>query len=115
MAATATASVPSRRASGAMGDEIARLVTLAFGASVVLITILLIWNLWGTSAPSRHKFGLGFLRGTNWDPNGNDFGALPFVYGTVMTSIMALVISVPLGVVAALFLAGRATPALALG
>jgi len=35
----------------------------AFGATVVLITILLIWNLWGTSAPSRHKFGLGFSVG----------------------------------------------------
>jgi len=93
-----------------MGDEIARLVTLAFGASVVLITVLLVWNLWGTSAPSRHKFGLGFLWGTNWDPNASDFGALPFIYGTVMTSIMALVISVPLGVGAAIFLAEMAPP-----
>ena len=40
---------------------------------------------------------------TNWDPNANDFGAFPFVYGTVMTSIMALAISVPLGVGAAIF------------
>ena len=98
-----------------MGDEIARLVTLAFGVSVVLITVLLVWNLWGTTAPSRHKFGLGFLWGTNWDPNANDFGALPFIYGTVMTSIMALVISVPLGVGAAIFLAELAPPGLSSG
>ena len=95
-----------------MGDEIARLVTLAFGASVVLITVLLIWNLWGASAASRSKFGFGFLWGTNWDPNANDFGAFPFIYGTVMTSIMALVISVPLGVGAAIFLAEMAPPGL---
>jgi len=112
MAATATASVSFRRGSGAMGDEIARLVTLAFGASVVLITVLLLWNLWDTSAASRHKFGFGFLWGTNWDPNADDFGALPFVYGTVMTSILALVISVPLGVGAAIFLAEMAPPGL---
>jgi len=93
-----------------MGDEIARLVTLAFGASVVLITVLLVWNLWGTSAASRGKFGFGFLVGTNWDPNANDFGAFPFIYGTVMTSLMALVISVPLGVGAAIFLAEMAPP-----
>ena len=108
MAATATASVPSRRGSSVKGDEIARLVTLAFGASVVLVTVLLIGNLWGASAASRHKFGFGFLVGTNWDPNANDFGALPFIYGTVMTSLMALVISVPLGVGAAIFQIGRA-------
>ena len=94
------------------GDEIAHLVTLAFGASVVLITVLLIWNLWGTSAASRGRFGFGFLWGTNWDPNADDFGAFPFIYGTVMTSVMALVISVPLGVGAAIFLAELAPPGL---
>jgi phosphate transport system permease protein len=112
MAATATAPVSIRRNSPVKGDEIAHLVTLAFGASVVLITALLVWNLWGASAASRSKFGIGFLWGTNWDPNANDFGALPFIYGTVMTSIMALVISVPLGVGAAIFLAEMAPPRL---
>jgi phosphate transport system permease protein len=112
MAATATAPVSSRHGSSVKGDEIAHLVTLAFGASVLLVTILLVWNLWGTSAAARHKFGFGFLAGTNWDPNANDFGALPFIYGTVMTSIMALVISVPLGVGAAIFLAELAPPGL---
>jgi phosphate transport system permease protein len=112
MAATASASVLSQRGSGAVGDEIARLVTLAFGVSVVLITVLLVWNLWDTSSAARHKFGLGFLWGTDWDPNAIKFGALPFIYGTVMTSIMALVISVPLGVGAAIFLAELAPPGL---
>ena len=95
-----------------MGDEVARLVTLAFAATVVLVTVLLVWNLWGTSAASRHKFGFSFLTSTNWDPNANDFGALPFIYGTVMTSLLALVISVPLGVGAAIFLAELAPPKL---
>jgi len=112
MAATVTVPAPVRRGSFVKGDEAARLVTLAFGASVVLITILLLWNLWDTSAAARSKFGVGFLWGTDWDPNANSFGALPFVYGTVMTSIMALVISVPLGVGAAIFLAEMAPPGL---
>jgi phosphate transport system permease protein len=112
MAAPATSYASFRRNPIVTGDEIAHLVTLAFGATVVLITVLLVWNLWGASAAPRSKFGLGFLWGTNWDPNANDFGALPFIYGTVMTSLMALVLSVPLGVGAAIFLAEMAPPRL---
>jgi len=112
MAAPATSYASFRRSLIVTGDEVAHLVTLAFGATVVLITVLLVWNLWGASAASRSKFGIGFLWGTNWDPNANDFGALPFIYGTVMTSLMALVLSVPLGVGAAIFLAEMAPPGL---
>src|SRR5271157_2257160 len=87
------------------GDEVAHLVTFVFAASVLLVTALLVWELWRTSGPSRHQFGLGFFKGTNWDPVAGDFGALPFIYGTILTSVLALLISVPLGVGAAVFLA----------
>src|SRR6201999_4128025 len=50
--------------------------------------------------------------GTNWDPTAEDFGALPFIYGTVLTSFIALLISVPLGVGAAIFLSELAPPTL---
>ena len=53
----------------------------------------------------RHKFGLAFLRTSVWDPIFNQFGALPFIYGTLVTSITALLIAVPLGIGAAIFLA----------
>jgi phosphate transport system permease protein len=92
------------------GDETARLLTLVFAASVLLVTVLLISQLWQSSGPSRSKFGLHFLTGTNWDPVAGDFGALPFVYGTLLTAILALIISVPLGVGAAIFLAELAPP-----
>ncbi len=94
------------------GDEAAYLVTLIFAASVLLVTFLLIWELWRTSFPSRHQFGFRFFKGTNWDPVSGDFGALPFIFGTVLTSVLALVISVPLGVGAAIFLAELAPPRL---
>lgn len=94
------------------GDEVAYLVTFIFAASVLLVTALLVWELWRTSGPSRHQFGFGFFRGTNWDPVANDFGALPFIFGTVVTSVLALLISVPLGVGAAIFLAELAPPKL---
>ena len=57
------------------------------------------------SALSRHKFGWTFLITQTWDPVAERFGALPFIYGTVVTSALALFIAIPLGVGAAIFLA----------
>ena len=87
------------------GDEIARLITFLFAASVVLITVLLVYELWQGSALPRHKFGLSFLRTSVWDPVFDQFGALPFIYGTLVTSAVALLTAVPLGIGAAIFLA----------
>lgn len=87
------------------GDEIARIITFLFAASVVLITVLLVYELWEGSALARHRFGFSFLRTSVWDPVFDQFGALPFIYGTVVTSTVALLIAVPLGIGAAIFLA----------
>ena len=87
------------------GDEIAHIVTLIFAAGILLITSLLVYELWINSTLSRHKFGLNFFWTQTWDPISGDFGALPFIYGTLVTSIVSLVIAVPLGVAAAVFLA----------
>lgn len=87
------------------GDEIARLVTLIFAMLVVLLTALLVYQLWINSAQARHRFGLSFLWNTTWDPVANQFGALTFVYGTLVTSALGLLFAVPLGLGAAIFLA----------
>jgi len=87
------------------GDEIVRLITFLFAASVVFITLLLVFELWQGSALARHKFGLAFFVTRVWDPVFEQFGALPFIYGTVVTSAVALLIAVPLGIGAAIFLA----------
>jgi len=87
------------------GDQIAHVVTLIFAASVLLLTGLLVYQLWAKSTLSRHEFGWHFLWTTVWDPVFNHFGALPFVYGTVVTTLVALVLAVPLGLGAAIFLA----------
>jgi len=87
------------------GDEIARLITFLFAASVVFITLLLIFELWQGSALPRHKFGFHFLTTQVWDPILDEFGALPFIYGTLVTSGVALLLAVPLGIGAAIFLA----------
>jgi len=87
------------------GDEIARLITFLFAASVVLVTVLLVYELWTTSVLPRHKFGLHFFVTDVWDPVTDEFGALPFIYGTLVTSALALLIAIPLGIGASIFLA----------
>jgi phosphate transport system permease protein len=87
------------------GDEIARLITFLFAASVVLVTLLLVFELWQGSVLPRHKFGFNFFLTRVWDPIFDQFGALPFIYGTVVTALVALLIAVPLGIGAAIFLA----------
>jgi phosphate transport system permease protein len=87
------------------GDEIARLVTFLFAASVVLITVLLVYELWIASSLPRQKFGLAFFVTKLWDPVAEQFGALTFIYGTVVTAGVALSIAIPLGIGAAIFLA----------
>jgi phosphate transport system permease protein len=93
-------------------DRITHVVTLIFAASVFLVTVFLVYELWIHSGPSRAKFGFNFLTGKVWDPVAEQFGALPFIYGTVLTSFIALLISVPLGVGAAIFLSELAPPQL---
>jgi phosphate transport system permease protein len=92
------------------GDEIAYAVTFVAAASVILITAILVWELYDASAESRLKFGWNFLTSTTWDPVNGQFGALPFIYGTLVTAGLAMLIGIPLGVGAAIFLAELAPP-----
>jgi phosphate transport system permease protein len=87
------------------GDEVAHVTTLVFAALILLITSLLVYELWVNSHLSRAKFGFSFFWTQTWDPISGDFGALPFIYGTIVTSIVSLVIAVPLGLAAAVYLA----------
>jgi phosphate transport system permease protein len=86
------------------GDEIAHLITLIAAAGILLITILLVMELWRTSYLSRSRFGWMFFWTKVWDANFDDFGAAPFIYGTLVTSTVALIIAVPLGLASAIFL-----------
>ena len=81
------------------------MITFLFAASVVLVTLLLVFDLWQGSVLPRHKFGFNFFRTSVWDPIFDQFGALPFIYGTLVTAGISLLIAVPLGIGAAIFLA----------
>src|SRR5271154_1562975 len=87
------------------GDQVAHIITLVFAASILLITSLIVYELWINSHLSRTHFGWAFFWTRVWDPIFDKYGALPYIYGTLVTSAVALVIAVPLGLAAATFLA----------
>jgi phosphate transport system permease protein len=103
----ARASVFSRLFSG---DAITYTLVFLAAASILAITAALVLELWINATPSREKFGFSFLTSSTWDPSGGTFGALPFIFGTVVTSAVSLIIAVPFGVGAAIFLAELAPP-----
>ena len=92
------------------GDEAAYVITFMAAAAILAITGLLVLELYTNSSASRSKFGWSFLITSTWDPVNDQFGALPFIYGTVVTSFLALLMGIPLGVGAAIFLAELAPP-----
>ena len=97
------------------GDSMAQALAFSCATLILAITVLLVWQLWSHSALAREKFGLGFLSTSVWNPVTEQFGALPFIYGTVVTSMLALLLAVPFGVGAAIFLAEMAPPKLSDG
>src|SRR5438270_642256 len=92
------------------GDELAKAFTFIFASLILIVTAMLVWELWISSSAARQRFGFGFLTSSLWNPVTDQYGAAPFIYGTVLTSFLALLISVPLGVGAAIYLSELATP-----
>ena len=79
--------------------------TAAFAGLVLLITLLIGFQLWRAALPAIHAFGLKFMTTSTWDPVMDVYGAWPFIYGTLMSSFLALLLAVPIGVSTAVFLA----------
>src|SRR5437762_10461728 len=77
---------------------------LACGLCVLALVGLIVYELITKSALSWHAFGLKFFFRSDWDPVNNQFGAFPFVYGTIVSSILALIIAVPLAIGVAVFI-----------
>jgi phosphate transport system permease protein len=87
-----------------LGDGLFRGVTALFAGAILIvlgsIVFVLAWESWGSIA----TFGWGFLSGTTWDPVFKQFSALPFIYGTLVSSFLALLQAVPLSIGTAVFL-----------
>ncbi|HET9941376.1 MAG TPA: phosphate ABC transporter permease subunit PstC [Candidatus Eisenbacteria bacterium] len=96
--------LPPRRR-GLTMDGMYRGTLAAAAAAVFLIVALIVIEITHGSLLSIHTLGWGFLVQTQWDPVADHYGALPYIYGTLVSSILALVLAVPLGLGSAVFLA----------
>jgi phosphate transport system permease protein len=76
-----------------------------FAVAVFSLVFLMAYEMYKGSELSIHKFGWSFLWTSVWDPVKGDFGALPYIYGTVVSSVVALIIALPLSIGVAMFLA----------
>ncbi len=92
-------------AGGRLGDRWFRLLLRAAATSVLALMAALIFSMTWTALPSIKAFGWRFLVTSTWDPVAETFGALPFIYGTLVSSLLALLMAVPLGIGAAIYLA----------
>jgi phosphate transport system permease protein len=88
-----------RWADGAFGG-----LMLVCALSIFAIVLLIVFVLVKNSQLSIHAFGWKFFTGSSWDPVSGDFGALPFIYGTVLSSVLAVAMAVPLSLCVAIFL-----------
>ena len=89
---------------GNTGDALFRGLALFFALTILIVTFGIIYELWVQSSLSREAFGWGFLWSTEYDPPSQRFGALQFIFGTVVTSILAILVAGPIGVGIAAYL-----------
>src|ERR1019366_2903268 len=86
------------------GDHAFKWLTLAMALTVFALIVLIGFELFRGSHLALQKFGWHFLVTSNWDPVNDEYGALPFIYGTLVSSLIALVIAVPISVATAVYL-----------
>jgi phosphate transport system permease protein len=104
MALSAPATLTGPVAASRGGDRVFRLI-LALAAAVVPVLMgAILLSLLGGAREAIERFGLAFFAASRWDPIQQEFGALPFIYGTIVSSALALLIAVPLGLGVAIFL-----------
>ncbi len=95
-----------------VADKTFRWLCLAMVGFVGLLVVLIGWNLWRGSEEVWHKYGFGFLTSSQWNPVTAEYGALPFILGTLISAILGLLIATPLAVLTALYLTELAPPRL---
>jgi phosphate transport system permease protein len=93
------------RSKGARGDRLLQLLTRAAASGLLVLVVAMVAAMAWLARPALRAFGGAFLVTSTWDPVAEVFGALPFIYGTLVSSLLALAIAVPLGLGAAIYLA----------
>ena len=88
-----------------VGDLLFRGGTATFAVALILIVGAIAIALWTDALPSIRSFGLSFWRTSTWDPVAGQFGAFPFIWGTLYSSLLALILATPVALGIAIFLA----------
>lgn len=100
----AKADIHAKAGSQAFGDTVFKWLTMLMAMSIFVLIVLIGWELAKGAAPAMRKFGWHFLIDSTWDPVNEEFGALPFIFGTLVSSAIALIIAVPISIATAVFL-----------
>ena len=93
-----------RRLSDRIGDFVLHGLTLLASLAAVAALVAIVWKVLELAWPAMSEFGLSFITSKSWDPVKVEFGALPFIYGTAISSLIALIIATPLAIAIALWL-----------
>jgi phosphate transport system permease protein len=104
-AETGLKAVGAKHARENWADQAFGAIVFAAAGLIVLIAILLVISMLEDGADAFGRFGLAFITSTTWNPVTHEFGVLPAIYGTVVTAGIAILLAVPVGVGAAIFLA----------
>jgi len=86
------------------GDRLYQWITTASALVVPILLGLIAWEVFAAGWPALSKFGIGFFTTSDWDPVKGNFGAAPALFGTIVSSLLALVIATPLAIGVAVFL-----------
>src|ERR1700744_3222042 len=86
------------------GDRAFQWLTLLMALSIFALVAIIAFELFKGSKPALQKFGWHFLVSSDWDPVNDVYGALPFIFGTVVSSLIALAIAVPVSIATAVYL-----------
>jgi phosphate transport system permease protein len=86
------------------GDRVYRVLTTGFAVAIPVLLVFIAFEVIAAAWPAFRQFGFGFLTSSVWDPVRQQFGAAPMIYGTIVSSVLALVLAAPLALGVAIFL-----------
>src|SRR5512133_57718 len=86
------------------GDRAFKLVLTAAAVLIPVLLVFMIYELWTGAEPAIRRYGFGFVTTSTWDPVAEEFGAFPLIFGTLVSSLIALLIAVPLSLGVAIYL-----------
>ena len=98
------APAPIERQGIRFGDVVFKGIAFVAAIGVAALLVFIAYKVFALAWPAIEKYGLSFIWTEGWNPNANVYGALTFIYGTVVTSVIALLLATPLSIAIALFL-----------